>query len=329
MATKSEILFNRLTERDADIERLAEGYAEEGDKRTERLLLVLLGLLAMYDPYQVTRYSARRARVAQVIRKIREEIGSTYRGRFGLSSTELRKISDSERAAVLGWLRYAGARPKRPSGSSGALAIIEGQTIQEVWKGAEASVAARTTAIVRDFYRGGVRAPEEGLPTPTLAEQVRVYYAGPVKRITRYVVQASVAATTSAERTDVFDANDDILGELAWNTIRDSRTCARCAAMDGRRWQAGSHEPIGHDMPYRIPPLHGRCRCSLVALFEGENLPENESYQAWLADQPESVQKKVLGAERARRFADGEITDIRDLVDQTGRGLTLEELDAL
>jgi hypothetical protein len=54
-------------------------------------------------------------------------------------------------------------------------------------------------------------------------------------------------------------------------------------------------------------------------------VPADMTYEQWLKQKPESFQNRVLGQEKAQMWRDGEIT-FKDLVDQTGRPLTIEEL---
>lgn len=50
------------------------------------------------------------------------------------------------------------------------------------------------------------------------------------------------------------------------------------------------------------------------------------NYEAWLKSKPEAFQKEVLGETKWQLWRDGKITSFKDLVDQTGRPLTVEEL---
>jgi hypothetical protein len=60
------------------------------------------------------------------------------------------------------------------------------------------------------------------------------------------------------------------------------------------------------------------------ASMDGE-VPADTTYEEWLKGKPVEFQERVLGVEKSQMWRDGEIT-FKDLVDQTGRPLTLEEL---
>jgi hypothetical protein len=53
----------------------------------------------------------------------------------------------------------------------------------------------------------------------------------------------------------------------------------------------------------------------------------NLSFEDWLADKSAAFQDKVLGPGRAQLWRDGKLT-LRDLLNQQGRQMSLEELRA-
>lgn len=63
---------------------------------------------------------------------------------------------------------------------------------------------------------------------------------------------------------------------------------------------------------------------STRASMDGQ-VPEGKTFEQWISGQPEGVAEKVFGKGRAELWRHGKIT-VRDMVDQRGRPLTLEEL---
>lgn len=323
--------YDELLQRDTDIDRVSAGYESESDDRNAELLLVVLGILAALDPLGVTRVSARKARIARIAEKIRASVSSAYRGRFGLDAEALRRIGGAERRWVERTLReVAGAGRK-----TGAIVplrdtVIDGVLVGEMWRRAETYVAAHASQIIRRFYRGGtVQDPDAAAPLTSapVVEEIERFFAGPVKRIAHTAVQTTVTAQTRNVRNAAYEANADVVELVRWTAIRDKSTCSRCAAMDGRKWQSGTLAAVGHDMPFVSPPLHARCRCSLTPIFADEDPDLPETFQQWLEDQPASVRKSVLGAKRQELFESGRVTELSELIDQSGRQISLEELE--
>jgi hypothetical protein len=75
-----------------------------------------------------------------------------------------------------------------------------------------------------------------------------------------------------------------------------------------------------------IPGLKDAPESTRAAL--GGAVPGKLTYGDWLKRQPASMQDLALGKGRAALFRAGKL-DVRDLVDSTGRSLTLKELRAL
>lgn len=112
----------------------------------------------------------------------------------------------------------------------------------------------------------------------------------------------------------------------------DSKTSAKCKARDGKKWTL-DNEPIGHNFPFREPPLHFGCR-SIIRFVVNEGstrasefgqVDETLDYNEWLKQQSSKYQDKALGKERARLFRTGKVS-VQDMVDFNDRPLTLEQL---
>lgn len=122
-----------------------------------------------------------------------------------------------------------------------------------------------------------------------------------------------------------------------------------CAARDGLQYEPGTHDPIGHDLPWDGGPgnRHWGCRSTSSPVlkswrelgFDRDELPaatrasmdgqvpQDTSFEAWLSRQSQERQDAVLGPGRAQLWRDGGLT-FRDLIDGNGRELTVEELRA-
>lgn len=159
------------------------------------------------------------------------------------------------------------------------------------------------------------------------------------------LVRTSVQSVANETRVAIYKQNEDVVGALMHVSTLDDRTTAICISRDGLRWKIDG-EPIGHSQPFQTPPLHWNCRSTLVPVTKswrelGLNVdemtptqrasmdgvvPADMTYEQWLKTKSEEFQNKVLGLRKAELWREGSIT-FRDLVDQSGRPLTIDELE--
>jgi SPP1 gp7 family putative phage head morphogenesis protein len=140
-----------------------------------------------------------------------------------------------------------------------------------------------------------------------------------------------VAATA---RMETLKANDDILEGKKRIATLDGRTSPVCRALDG------TVVPLSAPSP----PFHWNCRTSEIPWLKAEYRREipgstrpsvgpdgakpvrsNTTYQEWLARQPASFQREVLGPSRYALFTKGKLTLDR-FVGDNGKTLTLDQL---
>lgn len=162
------------------------------------------------------------------------------------------------------------------------------------------------------------------------------------------LVRTAVMRVHDKAQEMVRDANQDVLkGELHISTL-DMRTSDVCRVRDGKAWDLNK-QPIGdHSLPYQRPPLHPNCRSTLRLLtkswrelgFDIDEIPESTrasmdgqikqglTYEDWLKGKSKAEQEEVLGKGKADLWRKGLIT-FRDMIDQSGRPVTLKELEEL
>ena len=161
------------------------------------------------------------------------------------------------------------------------------------------------------------------------------------------LVQTSIAEGANAARLEMYRRNADILAGVQQISTLDDRTTDICMAYDGATWDLNG-EPLGDtDLPFAEgPPRHWNCRSTLVpivksseelgtdvqvdegarASMDGE-VADKTTFSDWLEGKSKAQQDDILGAGRADLWRDGKIT-LRELLDQSGRPLTLEQLEA-
>lgn len=160
------------------------------------------------------------------------------------------------------------------------------------------------------------------------------------------LTRTAVQQVASAARQDTLQANADIVeGQQQVSTL-DSRTTDICMAYSGGVWDLEGKPIRGTKLPFNGgPPRHWNCRSTLVPVLKSfrelgadfDDMPARSrasmdgqvagdlSFADWLKSKPASVADDMLGPGRAQLWRDGKIT-LQQLLDQSGRPLTLEQL---
>lgn len=160
------------------------------------------------------------------------------------------------------------------------------------------------------------------------------------------LVQTAVHQVNNDARNMVYERNDDIIKALVHLSTLDSHTSIICVGRSGLKWSNDkNHTPIGHTVPFQVPPLHFNCRSVMVPetlTFRemGLDMPEpeigerasslgpldaNTTMDQYLNRVSESQQDEMLGKGRADLWRRGKIT-LSQLLDGRGRELTLQQL---
>lgn len=161
------------------------------------------------------------------------------------------------------------------------------------------------------------------------------------------LVRTSVQAVANEARLATYRENGDMVKAVQWLSVLDQRTSQWCIPRDGLTWTLDG-TPIGHDVPFQAPPIHFNCRSTLSPVLRSADevfgrrmgdlppstrasmdgqVPETTTFDAFLKGKPETFQNELLGTGKAGLWRKGDIS-LRDLLDQRGRPLTLEQLRA-
>jgi hypothetical protein len=163
------------------------------------------------------------------------------------------------------------------------------------------------------------------------------------------LVRSSVQTAANAARQATYRDNQDLIAAEQWSATLDTRTSHWCLVRDGLQYTPGEHKPIGHDVPWLEGPgaLHWSCRSTSVPVLKSwrdlgidedeiphttrasmdGKVPASMTFESWLRKQPVARQDTVLGVTKADLWRRGKIT-LRDLLDQDGRPVSMEELRA-
>lgn len=164
-----------------------------------------------------------------------------------------------------------------------------------------------------------------GEPTETVVRRVRgtssaryedgVFGRG--RRSLDALIRGSVAHAATQTREIVWGLNSEIILKEQWSCVLDAATCLECWS-----WQG---EIFGVDEGPR-PPLHVRCRCTMIPVGPGEE-SDIQSFDEWLGEQEHEMVVEALGVRRARLFEAG-LIKVESFTDSVGRTYTLAELRA-
>lgn len=173
------------------------------------------------------------------------------------------------------------------------------------------------------------------------------------------LIRTSVQSVANAAREATYTDNDDVVKGVQILVTLDGRTSDICKSRSGASWSVPGHEPLnGTKIAYPgPPPYHFQCRSTLIPIvktfaeiagpksklskaqineIQSKMAPRMQSsmdgqvagnltYEDWLKSKPVAFQKEVLGEGKWDLWQKGKI-GFTDLVDQTGRSLSLVEL---
>lgn len=164
------------------------------------------------------------------------------------------------------------------------------------------------------------------------------------------LVRSSVQAVANETRTRFYKENADVVQGYIYHATLDSRTTQQCAALDGYMWDMDGNPAPGQDseVSFQQPPLHWNCRSTLLpwlksfdelgmgdvnlppatrSSMDGDQVPADQTFEEWLKTKSAGFQDDLLGPGKAELFRKDKIS-LLDMIDQTGRPLTLEEIEA-
>lgn len=284
----------------------------------------------------VSRLAARRARLAHLINDVSELVSNVYADIARETGSQIEDLVGVElrgvRKAIAGAASDAGI-DLNVNPVSGAMvdhlkadAIVNGQTLDEIWN----AQAANVTASIAKELRASQNAGEDiGAALDRVLGSDDIAGVLPkASNAAESIINSTVAAAQNRVVAGYASSNRKAFDALMHVSVLDNRTSYICLSRSGLKWDAETKEPLGHDAPFAEPPLHPHCRSILALTKSGSTVGKKLNAQTWLERMSIKRQNDVLGPGRAKLFREGKIS-VRDLTDQSGRPLTLAELDEL
>ncbi|QIA76654.1 minor capsid protein [Rodentibacter caecimuris] len=282
----------------------------------------------------------------KLLRELKKEIAQIYQELTAYTDAELSGFLMSETTAlqhlyndVVGF-DFFNAVPDYKLKAMQRVSLIAGAPLEDWWKKQGNETAFRFESLMRQGLL-------DGKQTNELISDVKDLM-GTSRRHAETLVITAVAKTADEAHQALRDENLDLIKEEKHLATLDTRTSEVCRVRDGLRWDIDK-KPIDHDLPYRRPPLHPRCRSILQLVLKSwkelgfdnvDEVPEstrasmdgqvseNVNYENWLKGKSQAEQDVVLGKGKADLWRRGVIT-FRDMLDQSGRPLTLKGLYSL
>lgn len=160
------------------------------------------------------------------------------------------------------------------------------------------------------------------------------------------IVRSAVSHTAATAREELSKANEKILKAERWVSTLDDKTSSPCRIRDQKQYTVGTHEPIGHKLPWLQGPgkLHFNCRSTsspvtkswrelgipIDEMSKGQRasmdgqVPAETTYSEWLAKQSDARKIEVLGPVRYQMYKEGR--SLESFYSPTGEWLTLKQL---
>ena len=258
-------------------------------------------------------------------------------------------LSDDLFAAVQG----APATFSLTAAQGATITLPNGEVVSKAFRGIAVDQAERFSQVVRQGLLTGEPTPEiakrligslqfgERAKTPKQLIAAGGQATAVADNQVMALVRTSVNQVANTASQQVYEANQDITPRYRYVATLDTRTSARCAALDGREFEYGKGP---------MPPQHFNCRSTTVPVIDykalgfdpppqgrraatGGQVPANESYGQWLAKQDLPTKAKALGANKVAYFDKlaakyGPKDAIAKLVRDDGSELTLDQLRA-
>lgn len=207
---------------------------------------------------------------------------------------------------------------------------FEGNFMSEWWSRAKQDLLFKVKGIIK---AGVIESMDKGQMTNLL----RGAFNGNRAQAAA-VVQTSIHSIANDARQAVYEQNEDVIDGYYWLSTLDSRTSITCVGRSGLKWSIDK-KPIGHSIPFEVPPIHWNCRSLVMPILSGFDeldrnmtrasklgpINANITFDRFLKMLSKKEQDEQLGVGRAKLWRDGKIT-LKDLLDGKGRELTLEEL---
>lgn len=363
MAVNDDIA-DQVTEHAINLLRLEAGARRKARAHFKQLERELVEVLARIDPGSPQVDTYRMRRVQKLLNQVRNTIKASYSSYGQALSSDLRGVSRLEATAVAdelnGVLRAEVASVGLPASTVRSIVtntLIEGDVLSG-WLSRQS--AAFQQRLQTEMNIGALA----GESVPQLTQRIRgtrvpsaprgTYTGGIMNTTTREaeaLARTSIQQIANTSRMEAYKQNADIIKGVQALVTLDLRTSEICISRSGGAWDLKTGQPLPQStVKFAFPgppPWHWNCRTTLIPITKSwdelgartqNKLPEGTqasmdgqvagdlTYEQWLRKQTTARQREVLGPTKYKLWKAGKITSLRQLVDQTGRPLSVSQL---
>jgi len=342
----NELLADKISRRTILGLRYDASFSADVIRLLNDLEVDILGQLVQADVTGVKMARARQARLEKLLTEVRASIKAQYKRIDRLTQGELFKFGQLEAAATgkaltdsaasVGVVLGHGLPTEATMAALLSDPLVMGAPLSDWW-------LKQSTDLFRSFAADVRIGTMAGETVDQMAKRVAgsrwgnlrgvrdIEVRGTIlkaRRGARTLVRTSVASVQGAARQATYQANSDVIEFYVHVSRLDSRTSDICLARAGKRWDAETLKPVGHSLPFEVPPLHPNCRSAIAPIpYGGGQLAKNLGADEWIQTLSVADQEALLGVHKSKLFRDGKIT-ASALIDQSNRPLTLDELSA-
>lgn len=334
-------------------------------RELEAELVALLKDIDPTEPAQAAARRARIMRLAEEVRKISRAAYRRIAQAFDASLIEVSQIvgTDTVETAnrIAGIRLMRGGIAKAQAKGLVENLLVQGATKAEWWDAQAESLSRRFLAAVREK----TLTTEEGLTAIVrqVKGTAMARYRDGLRPVTdnqaQALIRTAIQQTVNDSRWSIYQQNSDVLAGVQAINPLDATTSPICRARAGNAWtmEGGPFPESGTVGRFPgPPPWHWGCRTRLIPIFKAvgnlsrvrggrgqairnrmeraaasqraalDGKPaKNATFAEMLQQKTKSEQENILGPGRFELWERGQIS-MADLIDQTGRPLTLDEL---
>ena len=341
---QNDEIFEEIITRQLRSLRIDAQFRKEALKDLKKLEKELVAKLQNSDingtSFQINRLNA-------LLRSVKQSIKNTYASldkNLEKNVTEYVRLESEKTAKILNTVVGASTTALPPAKIKAIYSnvLIEGSPSSEWWSRQEVKLQQMFSDNIKEgLLRGETNQQLVQRIRGTRAFNFTNGVMNTSRRDAETLIRSSVQAVANKARFDTFEANSDLVSSFRQVSTLDGQTTDICIVRDGLRWKNNAAKtPIGHNIPFRLTPLHWNCRSTHIAELKGVSLPDDAerasvdgpvkasvTFNDFLKNKDKAFQDDLLGVGKAKLWRSNKIT-LRQLLDQSGNPLTLTQLEA-
>ena len=356
MKSVNEVLQDQAIHHGAtDLMKLEAGSRKKVLKMLKKLEKDIIFQLIDNDPTAPMRTTYQTKRLQALLTQTKDTINTAYSKQAKAHTKDLYNLADVEGNIVEGKMNAAlNANVSSVKISKNRLnaiskkTLVQGKYPNQWW--------AKQSQGLQDKFSNEMRmGMNQHESIGKLSNRLRKNVMPVSRRNAEALVRTSQAAVIEEAKQASYEEMSDLLKGYRYSATFDSRTTQYCKAADGTVFNKSYNVISGAGWAV-TPPNHWNCRSTLIpitksweelesqykdtdffnkkldkipsktrASMDGK-VPKGITYNDWLKTKDIPFQNQVLGKTRAEYFRDGKIKHLAQLIDQSGKPLTIDHL---